>query len=331
MTKRSPLNGTLSRGEGLHLPLALSFLISFHFLHNYKLIVYTLLWLLNMTESSDALTKALLRISMQNDDGDEGNNATTHDEQAFSEAPVSTLLCTASSHLQDETTPPNYVSCSNIEFIDNSKLVYQSLKLKCCVIVQIGEGVLEECGPKILEELNHDLIGCLSVLPHSVRALVRRTKIWVNRRWVTCYSRCSLFGEFGWLHIYVPLNSNLRVVHNISYSYGPISSPKIVKHVTCHHFSGWLLWYVGVVIVNFVCSMILLLLTYSCRQWLTYRFFSTSISIVFETTQTKKSRLRYTMYRNMKERDCTTTEEVSFFTSYAISFIKSGELVWFQC
>jgi hypothetical protein len=135
-----------------------------------------------MTESSDALTKALFRISMQNDDDDEGNNATTHDEQAFSEAPVSTLLSTASSHLQDETTPPNYVACSNIEFIDNSKLVYQSLKLKCGVIVQIGEGVLEECGPKILEELNHDLIGCLSVLPHSVRALVRRTKIWVNRR-----------------------------------------------------------------------------------------------------------------------------------------------------
>lgn len=73
-------------------------------------------------------------------------------------------------------SPPHYS-----ELIDNSTRRYRSVRLTCGVTLQVGEDVVETC-PGILEDLNHDLIGCLSVLPSSVRRLVRRTKIWVNRR-----------------------------------------------------------------------------------------------------------------------------------------------------
>ncbi|KAL7514682.1 hypothetical protein ACHAXN_012584 [Cyclotella atomus] len=100
---------------------------------------------------------------------------------------------------------PIYQVPSLADFIDNSKRIYTPHKLRCGVTVQVGEGVLEEC-PTVLRDLNHDLIGCLSVLPPSVRSLVRRTKIWLNR----------------------------------TYSFGPKSDPKNVKHTTAHHFAGWL-------------------------------------------------------------------------------------------
>mmetsp|Transcript_20771 Transcript_20771/g.42566 ORF Transcript_20771/g.42566 Transcript_20771/m.42566 type:complete len:429 (-) Transcript_20771:112-1398(-) len=90
--------------------------------------------------------------------------------------------------------------------VDNSSRVYCPFRLKCGVTVQVGENVLEAC-PKILEQLNVDLVCCLHVLPASVRWLVRRTKIWVNR----------------------------------TYSYGPVNNPKSVNHTTAHHFAGWLM------------------------------------------------------------------------------------------
>lgn len=68
---------------------------------------------------------------------------------------------------------------SSIELIDNSTRPYRSMKLKCGVTVQVGENVME-ISPGIIDDLNHDLIGCLSVLPASTRRLVRRTRIWVN-------------------------------------------------------------------------------------------------------------------------------------------------------
>jgi hypothetical protein len=67
------------------------------------------------------------------------------------------------------------------ELIDNSTRQYRSVRLACGVNLQVGENVVESC-PGILEDLNHDLTGCLLVLPSSVRRLVRRTIIWVNRR-----------------------------------------------------------------------------------------------------------------------------------------------------
>lgn len=92
------------------------------------------------------------------------------------------------------------------DLIDNSLRTYTPVRLKSGVTVQVGENVIESC-PGILEDLNHDTIGCLSCLPPSVRRLVRRTKIWVN----------------------------------YSYCYGPVINPKYVHHTTAHHYSGWLL------------------------------------------------------------------------------------------
>ena len=67
------------------------------------------------------------------------------------------------------------------ELIDNSKRRYTPIRLKCGVTIRVGEGVLASCSG-ILDDMNHDLIGCLSVLPPSTRRLIRRTKLWVNRR-----------------------------------------------------------------------------------------------------------------------------------------------------
>ena len=50
-------------------------------------------------------------------------------------------------------------------------------------------------------------VYCISILPPSVRSLVRRTQIWINR----------------------------------TYQYGPKNNPRYVKHSTAHHFGGWLL------------------------------------------------------------------------------------------
>jgi len=90
--------------------------------------------------------------------------------------------------------------------IDNSTRRYRAVRLRCGVTVLVGEGVLH-CCPGILDDLNRDLIGCLSVLPASTWGLVRRTKIWVNRTYFT----------------------------------GPVANPKTLKHTTAHHFAGWLL------------------------------------------------------------------------------------------
>ncbi|KAL9180093.1 hypothetical protein ACHAXT_008063 [Thalassiosira profunda] len=76
--------------------------------------------------------------------------------------------------------PPLGLPSGHFELIDNSALSYTSVKLRCGVTVQVGENVLEDC-PGILDDLNHDIIGCLSVLPASCRQLLRRTKIWINR------------------------------------------------------------------------------------------------------------------------------------------------------
>lgn len=119
---------------------------------------------------------------------------TTHDEQICSEDAVA-VSCKPSSPLVaanstpseqyvrlpvEKNTPHGQDNGVWSELIDNSTRVYLSFKLKCGVTVQVGKNVLETC-PQILEVLNHDLIGCLSVLPASIRKLVRRTKIWVNQ------------------------------------------------------------------------------------------------------------------------------------------------------
>jgi hypothetical protein len=99
-------------------------------------------------------------------------------------------------------------SCSpEFELIDNTHRRYNPIRLKCGVTVQLGENVLTD-SPDIIDIMNHDLAGCLSVLPASVAGLIRRTNIWLNR----------------------------------SYAYGSIQAPTVLSHTTAHHFPGWLLW-----------------------------------------------------------------------------------------
>lgn len=95
--------------------------------------------------------------------------------------------------------------------IDNTRHIYIPVKLTCGVRVLCRPEVLRRC-PLILHDLNTDLRQCLSILPPSVHALVRRTQVWVNH----------------------------------SYSYGPRNHPVILNHSTAHHHEAWLMWYVQV-------------------------------------------------------------------------------------
>jgi len=117
----------------------------------------------------------------------------------------------------DESSSRSYDSAS---LIDNSVLVYIPMQLKCGVTVQCRPDVLARC-PSVLRDLNRDVEGCLEVLPPSVHALVRRTKIWVNT----------------------------------TYYYGHRDKPRNVNHSTAHHHEGWLFWYVDVVDTRFLCVL----------------------------------------------------------------------------
>jgi len=122
----------------------------------------------------------------------------------------------------------------NSELIDNSTRSYRPVRLQCGVTVQVGENVSESC-PGILHDINHDLIGCLSVLPASTRRLVRRTKIWINRTWEFhfWFSTPPTQYQYAVLSLHFSLSS---------YSYGSLNNPNVVRHTTAHHFAGWLLW-----------------------------------------------------------------------------------------
>jgi hypothetical protein len=91
--------------------------------------------------------------------------------------------------------------------IDNSRNTYSPVRLRCGVELMCRPEVLDSC-PEILEHLNTDLSQCLEILPISVRALVRRTRVWVNRSY--CYGRCD--------------------------------RPEQINHTTAHHHEAWLLW-----------------------------------------------------------------------------------------
>ncbi|KAL7508213.1 hypothetical protein ACHAWX_000717 [Stephanocyclus meneghinianus] len=142
---------------------------------------------------------------------DDENSAVSFSSKAINHSRSASSSESSSSPLIQSQKSPKVIndresSICWVEFIDNSRRIYTAQKLKCGVTIQMGEHVLEEC-PTVLEDLNYDLMECLLVLPASVRSLVRRTKIWLNR----------------------------------NYSYGPVNNPKTVKHTTAHHFAGWLL------------------------------------------------------------------------------------------
>ena len=110
-------------------------------------------------------------------------------------------------------------ACSTDALIDNTVLLYIPMKLKCGVNVYCRPDVLARC-PRILRDLHHDIRACLEILPPSVHALVRRTKIWVNT----------------------------------TYYWGPREKPRNVNHSTAHHHEGWLFWFVKLaVFTNIAC------------------------------------------------------------------------------
>jgi hypothetical protein len=92
--------------------------------------------------------------------------------------------------------------------IDNSQNVYHPVRLSCGVVLSCRPAVLTQC-PSIVKVLERDIQQCLSILPASVSALVRRTRIWVN----------------------------------LTYQYGSVERPQTVNHTTTHHHEAWLLWY----------------------------------------------------------------------------------------
>ncbi|KAG7362875.1 hypothetical protein IV203_026235 [Nitzschia inconspicua] len=89
--------------------------------------------------------------------------------------------------------------------IDNRQLLYIPVRLQCGVRVYCSPEVLSMC-PMVLQSLQADVTRALRVLPPSVHNLVRRTNLWVNA----------------------------------SYSYGLVSDPQVLRHLTTHHEQGWL-------------------------------------------------------------------------------------------
>ena len=90
--------------------------------------------------------------------------------------------------------------------IQNTSLLYVPIKLRCGVTAQCQPNVFVHCR-QVLTYLNADVTQCLHVLPPSVHALVKRTTIWIN----------------------------------MEYSYGTVSNPKRIKHITTHHHAAWLI------------------------------------------------------------------------------------------
>jgi hypothetical protein len=109
--------------------------------------------------------------------------------------------------LVTSSSPPAPTFSPTTSLIDNSVLVYIPMHLRCGVTVLCRPDVLARC-PSVLRTINRDVQGCLDILPRSVHALIRRTKIWVNT----------------------------------TFYYGPHDKPRNVNHSTAHHHEGWLLW-----------------------------------------------------------------------------------------
>lgn len=99
-------------------------------------------------------------------------------------------------------------------FVNNRNSIYIPVLLCCGVTINVRLGLLflkPYLLPVVIATLNEDCTTCLKLLPHSVHALIRRTRIWVN-------------GE--------------------DYRIGDQRNPQILHHMTTHHYEGWLNWYV---------------------------------------------------------------------------------------
>ena len=93
------------------------------------------------------------------------------------------------------------------KMIDNSRIHYVPIKLRCGVTAMCRSNVLILC-PFVLQCLHKDVLKCLEIMPRSVHALIKRTRIWVN----------------------------------VSYSYGQRDNPRLLRHTTAHHADWWLIW-----------------------------------------------------------------------------------------
>ena len=90
--------------------------------------------------------------------------------------------------------------------IDNTALNYIEIRLPCGVRVMCAPGILRS-SPMVLRSLQSDTNALLKLLPKSVHALIRRSRIWVNE----------------------------------TYAYGSRDDPQVLRHSTAHHSETWLI------------------------------------------------------------------------------------------
>ena len=111
------------------------------------------------------------------------------------------------SFMPQDTDSDNELRRGSEHKVDNSRLNYVDVPLRCGCIAMCRTNVLTTC-PSVLQDLNRDLTQCLEMTPRSVHNFIKRTKIWVN----------------------------------LTYSYGPQDNPRFLSHTTAHHGKEWLLW-----------------------------------------------------------------------------------------
>jgi len=144
--------------------------------------------------------------------------------QHYSYIPVPT--CTSPKPGLTHYSTPKVNMINNSKFIDNTQNFYVPIRLKCGVTLQCHPQLFE-ANPKIIQILDADIAECIQILPPSIRNLIRRIQIWVN----------------------------------VTYTYGAIDDPRILKHTTAHHHRQWL------VTVNDIPAKALGIEIYNCFEY----------------------------------------------------------------
>lgn len=119
---------------------------------------------------------------------------------------VTSIASPESTDTSRHSVSSSIVSQQPLRYIDNTRRTYVPIVLSSGNTVHCAPDVLSTC-PMILRSIQTDLTEILKVLPWSTHALVKRTEIWVN----------------------------------LSYSYGTLDEPHVLRHSTAHHEEGWLL------------------------------------------------------------------------------------------
>jgi hypothetical protein len=112
----------------------------------------------------------------------------------------------------------NHTPHAPSSFIDNRQNIYIPIPLPCGVTIQVRLSSVW-CQPSllvtVLTTLREDVNNCLNILPPSVHPLICRTRIWVNGG-------------------------------DNDYQMGDRNRPQTLRHMTTHHYAGWLDWYVTI-------------------------------------------------------------------------------------